>query len=132
MRFLLLFALGYCLHAQTGENVLLVVNRNVPLSRQIADYYRPRRSVPARNVCTIETTSEEEIQWEVYEAQIERPVGDCLKNAGLVDKVLYIVTTMGVPLKVDGPGAGQLAERASVDSELALLRNEAGALAMRR
>ena len=44
-----------------------------------------------------------------------------LKKAGLVDEVLYIVTTMGVPLKVDGPGARQLSERASVDSELALL-----------
>src|ERR1039457_6016319 len=86
MRLLLLFAVGFCLRAQTGENVLLVVNRNVPLSRQIADYYRPRRSVPARNVCTIDTTGEEEIQWRVYEEQIERPIGDCLKNAGLVDR----------------------------------------------
>src|ERR1039458_6531722 len=118
MRFLLLFAVGFCLRAQTGENVLLVVNRNVPLSRQIADYYRPRRSVPARNVCTIDTTGEEEIQWEVYEAQIERPVGDCLKKAGLVDKVLYIVTTMGVPLKVDGPGARPPHARASVGREV--------------
>ena len=121
MRFLLLFALACCLHAQTGENVLLVVNKRVPLSRQIADYYRPRRSVPAKNVCTIDTVGDEEIQWKVYEEQIERPIADCLKNGGLVEKVLYIVTTMGVPLKVDGPGARLLTERASVDSELALL-----------
>jgi uncharacterized protein (TIGR03790 family) len=116
-----LWLVGLSVHAQTGENVLLVVNGNVALSRQIADYYRPRRSVPVKNVCTIETTGDEEIQWNVYEAQIERPIGDCLKKAGLVDKVLYIVTTMGVPLKVDGPGARQLSEHASVDSELTLL-----------
>src|SRR5664279_2963323 len=121
VRFMLLLVLGYCVAAQTGENVLLVVNKNVPLSRQIADYYRPRRSVPVKNVCTIDTTGEEEVQWRVYEEQIERPIGECLKKAGLADQVLYIVTTMGVPLKVDGPGAGQLSERASVDSELALL-----------
>jgi uncharacterized protein (TIGR03790 family) len=116
-----LWLVGLSLHAQTGENVLLVVNRNVALSRQIADYYRPRRSVPVRNVCSIDTTGDEEIQWNAYEVQIERPIGDCLKKAGLVDKVLYIVTTMGVPLKVDGQGARQLSERASVDSELTLL-----------
>jgi uncharacterized protein (TIGR03790 family) len=121
VRFVLLGCLGFCLHAQTGENVLLVVNRNVPISRQIADYYRPRRSVPLKNVCAIDTTGDEEIQWGVYEGQIERPIGECLKNAGLVEKVLYIVTTMGVPLKVDGPGSRQLSEHASVDSELALL-----------
>ena len=121
MRFLLPFVLAYCLAAQTGENVLLVVNGNVPLSRQIADYYRPRRSVPVKNVCTIATTGAEEIPWSVYEDQVERPIGECLKQAGLVEKVLYIVTTMGVPLKVDGPGARQFTERCSVDSELALL-----------
>ena len=121
MRFILLLVLGSCLHAQTGENVLLVVNKNSPISRQIADYYRPRRSVPVRNVRTIDVTSDEEIQWKVYEEQIEKPIGNCLKTAGLVEKVLYIVTTMGVPLKVDGGGSRQLSERASVDSELALL-----------
>jgi len=109
------------LRAQTGENVLLVVNRSDPLSRRIADYYRPRRSVPVKNVCYLSTTSEEEIQWNVYEEQIERPVGDCLKKNGLTENVLYIVTTMGVPLKVDGAGSGTQAEHASVDSELTLL-----------
>jgi uncharacterized protein (TIGR03790 family) len=109
------------LRAQTGENILLVINRNDAVSRQIGGYYGARREVPAGNVCYIESTSDEEISWKVYEEQIERPVGACLRKAGLVEKVLYLVTTLGVPLKVDGPGSGLMAERASVDSELALL-----------
>jgi uncharacterized protein (TIGR03790 family) len=121
MRLIPLLLLGAYLHAQTGENVLLVVNKNVPVSRQIAEYYRPRRSVPVKNVCTIDTTGDEEISWKVYEEQIERPIGECLKQGGLVEKILYIVTTLGVPLKVDGGGSRQLTERASVDSELTLL-----------
>jgi uncharacterized protein (TIGR03790 family) len=121
--FLVLFLLAVVssLHAQTGQNVLLVVNKKSPVSRQIADYYRPRRSVPVPNVCYLDTTPDEEISWQIYQEQIERPVGDCLKKAGLQEKVLYIVTTLGVPLKVDGPGAGVQAEHASVDSELTLL-----------
>jgi uncharacterized protein (TIGR03790 family) len=118
---LFLLAAASIVRAQTGDNVLLVVNQNDPVSRQIADYYRPRRSVPLKNVCYLSTTSEEEISWRVYQDQIERPVGDCLKKAGLQEKALYIVTTMGVPLKVDGGGSGMLAEHASVDSELTLL-----------
>ena len=118
--FLLLAALPR-IHAQTGENVLLVANRNDAVSRQVADYYRPRRSVPAKNVCYLETTSDEEISWDVYVRQIEQPVGECLKKAGLREKVLYIVTTMGVPLKVAGGGSRLTAEYGSVDSELALL-----------
>jgi len=118
--FLLLFA-PVCLRAQTGENILLVVNKNDAVSRQIGEYYRPRRSVPVKNVCYIASTSEEEINWNAYQQQVEQPIGQCLKQAGLVEKVLYIVTTLGVPLKVDGLGSGQLSEHASVDSELALL-----------
>ena len=118
---LLLFAAVPSLRAQTGENVLLVVNRHDPVSGEIADYYRPRRSIPLRNVCYLDTTSAEEITWQTYEEQVERPVGDCLKKAGLQDKVLYIVTTMGVPLKVSGGGSKLMAEYCSVDSELALL-----------
>ena len=117
---LALFA-GSALHSQTGANVLLVVNKNDAVSRQIADYYRPRRAVPQANVCYIETTSVEEIDWHTYETQIEKPVGDCLKKAGLIEKVFYIVTTLGVPLKVEGPGGGLMTERCSVDSELTLL-----------
>ncbi len=125
-RFLLLaISLGAlpqsALLAQSGQNVLLVVNGNDADSRRVAEYYRPRRSIPAQNVCTLATTSAEEISWDVYQRQIEAVVGNCLKNAGLVERVLYIVTTLGVPLKVDGPGAALNTDRCSVDSELALL-----------
>jgi uncharacterized protein (TIGR03790 family) len=118
---LFLLLATWALRAQNGENILLVVNRNDAISRQIGEYYRPRREVPARNVCYIASTGDEEISWRVYQEQIERPIGECLKKAGLVENVLYIVTTLGVPLKVDGPGSGVMAERASVDSELTLL-----------
>lgn len=122
MRFLLLLLAAIPrLYAQTGENILLIVNRNDAVSRQIAEYYRPRRSIPVQNVCYLATTSDEEIKWDIYEQQIERPVGDCLKKAGLQEKVLYLVTTLGVPLKVEGSGSGLTADFASVDSELALL-----------
>ncbi|HEV2447333.1 MAG TPA: TIGR03790 family protein, partial [Candidatus Sulfopaludibacter sp.] len=117
----LLLALASTAIAQTAENVLLVVNGNSPVSRQIADYYRPRRSIPLKNVCRLATVEDEEIVWETYQRQIETPIGECLKKNGLQEKVLYIVTTLGLPLKVDGLGSGTAAEHASVDSELTLL-----------
>lgn len=119
---LLFAALLPGLHAQTGDNVLVVVNRRDPVSALVANYYRPRRVVPARNVCTIDTTTDEEIVWRIYEQEIERPIGDCLKKAGLTEQILYIVLTMGVPLKIDGMGGSiNVADHASVDSELTLL-----------
>ena len=70
------------LGAQTGENVLLVVNRKDPISRQIGDYYKLRRSIPSANVCFLNGTSAEEISWDTYEQQVERPVGECVIKAG--------------------------------------------------
>ena len=110
------------LEAQSAGNVLLVVNRRDPVSQAVADYYAKRRPASARHVCLIETTSEETIGWETYISQIERPIGDCLKREHLEETVLYIVTTMGVPLRIDGmSGSIQKSEQSSVDSELALL-----------
>lgn len=105
-----------------GANILLVVNRTDPASREVAAYYRPRRGIPAANVCYLDLPSIETIYWQTYVERIETPVANCLKKAGLVDKVLYIVTTMGVPLRIDGKGGSlEVSEHSSVDSDLALL-----------
>ena len=72
-------------------------------------------------MCYLDTTSDEEISLAKYRAEVERPIAACLEKKGLREKALYIVTTMGVPLKVDGGGSGWASERFSVDSELALL-----------
>ena len=58
---------------------------------------------------------------DVYEREIEQPIAACLKAGRLTEKVLYIVTTLGVPLKIPGSGSGPTSESASVDSELTLL-----------
>ena len=120
-RLWLVLVFAGAIQAQSGEQVLLVVNRSDPVSRQVADYYRPRRSVPLRNVCYLDATTAEEIDWQTYLGQIERPIAACLEKNGLREKALYIVLTMGTPLKVEGSGSGMAREAASVDSELALL-----------
>lgn len=116
-----LFAALFQLHGQSGDQVLLIVNRSNAASREVADYYRPRRSIPMKNVCFVDATSEEEISWNTYREQIEAPIAEYLKKNGLQEKILYIVLTTGVPLKVQGAGGGMTAEYGSVDSELALL-----------
>ena len=105
---------------QVPENVLVVENRSSAVSRTIGAYYARRRAIPSANVCRIEAPESEEIGRWVYDNQVERGVRECLEQGRLVEKVLYIVTTMGVPLKIVGSG-GRSATGAAVDSELALL-----------
>jgi uncharacterized protein (TIGR03790 family) len=119
--FLLLLVSLPAARAQTAENVLLVVNQSSEISRHIADYYGARRHIPAANICKLRATTEETIEWATYVAQIETPVRECLQKAKLTEKILYIVTTLDVPLRISGSSGGPDAENSAVDSELTLL-----------
>lgn len=110
--------------AQGPASVLLVINNKSPVSKSIAEYYQIRRHIPSSNLCRIEASTEETIPREAYRTQIWQPVVQCLQSRGLTDRILYIVTTLGVPLRVAGKATGQAADGAAVDSELALLYSD--------
>lgn len=110
--------------AQDASNVLLVVNDNSPLSRDIGDYYARRRGVPLENVCHIEASAKETILRPAYD-QIAGAVAGCLRKGRLTEQILYIVTTAGVPLRVSTQtGSAMSVDGASVDSELTLLYSD--------
>jgi uncharacterized protein (TIGR03790 family) len=129
-RFLLLFVSLFfvvTLGAQTADQVLVVINRQSPESRAIGEYYLRKRHVPPANLCAIDTKPEETIGRDVYNSQIEAPVGVFLKKHDLREKILYIVLTKGVPLRIVGNSDDRLRDPgASVDSELTLLYQRLG------
>lgn len=106
--------------AQSPQNVLVVVNQASPASRRIGEYYLRKRGIPRANLCTLDVTAEETITRDIYDKGIAAPVAAFLKSRRLQDKVLYLVTTLGVPLRITG-SAGMDGDQAAVDSELALL-----------
>jgi uncharacterized protein (TIGR03790 family) len=106
---------------QTAANVLVVVNKRSTVSQRIGQYYVHKREIPLTNVCRIDTEEKETVGRDIYTREIEKPIGGCLEKGGLRESVLYIVTTLGVPLRVNGPDNGMQSEIASVDSELTLL-----------
>jgi uncharacterized protein (TIGR03790 family) len=106
--------------AQSAENVAVVANDNSPESQHIAEYYARTRGLPASNVLRIQTTAEETIERDAYVKTIEQPLGVAIRRAGLQDRLLYLVLTKGVPLRIAGT-TGVNGTLASVDSELTLL-----------
>jgi uncharacterized protein (TIGR03790 family) len=105
---------------QTAANVAVVINELSPESRQVGEYYIKARDIPATNVIRIRTTAEESISQVAFGASIQAPIAAALQRANLVDRVLYIVLTKGIPLRVLGT-AGAEGTVSSVDSELTLL-----------
>jgi len=105
---------------QTGENVAVVINEASPDSVKIGEYYVKARGIPASNVIRLKTTTEESIQLAEFAGAIQAPIRAALLKGNLVDRVLYIVLTKGLPLRVLGT-AGPEGTVSSVDSELTLL-----------
>lgn len=117
------FVVGAVALGQTAANVLVVVNESSPLSQRIGEYYVLKRHVPLANVCRLNDKADEEISRADFDKQIAATVADCLRGKHLVEQILYIVTTAGVPLKIAG-SSGQNTDAASVDSELTLLYSD--------
>ena len=121
-----LFAMGLfvlaaaSVEAQSGANVLVVQNRLSQDSQQIAARYAEARSIPAANIVTVELPLVEEIERRAFDVLIEGPVSEWFTRNNAQDRILYIVLTKGIPLRIRGSG-GVNGTVASVDSELTLL-----------
>jgi uncharacterized protein (TIGR03790 family) len=112
--------LGAAALGQGPENVLLVVNRSSAVSREIASYYLEKRRIPAANVCALDVVEDETVSRGVYDQAIAAPLAACIKSRHLEEKIQYLATTLGLPLRITG-SSGKEGDQASVDSELTLL-----------
>jgi uncharacterized protein (TIGR03790 family) len=111
--------------AHGPEHVLVVANANSRDSLAIAHHYVARRGISPAQLVTLECPTDETIHREVFDHQIHWPLLRHIRRNGLTDQIRFIVTTKGVPLRIDDLGeGGEMARSASVDSELTLLRWE--------
>ena len=106
--------------AQSAENVAVVINDNSPDSQRVGQAYASARSIPDSNIFHLRTALTENVDRAIYNQTIEGPLLQAILRARLQDRILYLVLTKGVPLRVDGT-TGKDATIASVDSELTLL-----------
>jgi uncharacterized protein (TIGR03790 family) len=120
-------AFGLCLLG-SGEalalgpaDVYVIVNKNVPASKVVADYYCAKRGVPKKNVITLSLTANDDISRASYEENVVRPLRALLKEKR--DKVKVLVTTYGVPLRVgrDDPTPAEQKELDKLAPELKAL-----------
>jgi uncharacterized protein (TIGR03790 family) len=89
------FVIGLTPTARALEpaDVWLVVNKNVPESRQVADHYIAKRGVPKGNVITLDLPAGENISRADYDARLAGPLRDALKDHK--DRARVLLTTFG-------------------------------------
>lgn len=123
--FCILFLLTKNLSAQEEPaKVLIIVNTNELQSLEIAEYYRQARNIPRENVCYLRCSTKETIGRDEFVKDIFHPIKSFLEENNLEDKISYIVTTTGIPLKIrqkGEKGAASTENYSAVDSDLALL-----------
>jgi uncharacterized protein (TIGR03790 family) len=106
--------------AQTADNVLVVINTASPASIAVGEYYVKARHVSDTHVVRLSTSTAELIERAEYQRTIETPIATWLARHSLQDRILYVVLTKGVPLRINGT-TGREGTASSVDSELTLL-----------
>ena len=120
-KILILFLfLGTPLYAQTAENVLVVMNEASPVSLDIGLYYAQKRGIPQSNLLRLKISAGESITREDFDRQINSPIAAWLQRNFAQDRILYIVLTKGIPIRINGT-SGKDGTVCSVDSELTLL-----------
>jgi len=115
--------------AQTGNNILLVSNALSQPSSEIAEYYAGRRSIPSTQILRVSAPVADEISRRDFERSIEAPIARWLAEHAAHDRILYIVLTKDIPLRIAGT-SGATGSMASVDSELTLLYRRLAGIAV--
>jgi uncharacterized protein (TIGR03790 family) len=115
-----LLALAGSAHAQSPENVLLVINDTSPVSVRIGEYYARKRAIPQDAIVHLKVEPKDDIAPADFSRLIQAPIVKWLAEHNGHDRILYIVLTKGIPLRVAGT-SGRTGTGASVDSELVLL-----------
>ena len=106
-------------------NVFLLVNKNVPESRQVAEHYCHRRGVPEKNVIPLDLPAGEDISRKDYNERLVGPLRAALKDLRTEARVL--VSVYGVPLRVgpQEPSPEEKAQLAELLPRLTRLEEEA-------
>ncbi|MCD6383865.1 MAG: TIGR03790 family protein, partial [Thermoplasmata archaeon] len=99
------------------DDVVVVYNVNSEVSRAIMENFTRRRGIPSDRVIGVDVPVRETIDRNTFNT-LRTQVEGALKERNLTERIDYIVTTKGVPLRVWGPGSSG---SASVDAELALI-----------
>jgi uncharacterized protein (TIGR03790 family) len=103
------------------DDVLVIINSNSSISDQVGTYFASSHNIPAPNIVRISVSTNEEIDSLEFNS-LRSQVENYLTSTNLVDKINYIVTTKGVPLKVNrGNIPSQSSPSSSVESELTLI-----------
>jgi uncharacterized protein (TIGR03790 family) len=82
------------------EEILCIVNKNLPESQKLAADYCRLRHVPTTQVVALDLPNDEEMPFETYEAGVVGPVRQYMTDNHLRERIKCLLTFYGVPFRV--------------------------------
>jgi len=92
------FFLTTPVQALEGKDVFLLVNKNVPASKEVALHYCQKRGVPVDQIITLDLPKTEDISRKEYNEKLVTPLREALKDK----RAKVLLSCYGVPLRVGG------------------------------
>lgn len=103
------------------DDVLVIINNNSNISDSVGRYFAIMRNIPEINLLRINAPITEEIDSVTFNS-IRSQIENYIIQNNLINKINYIVTTKGVPLKVNrGNTLSITSPSSSLESELTLI-----------
>jgi len=96
----LILSLAQSALALAPENLLLIVNKNVPEGQKLAEYYSRARHVPDGRILSLDLPSVDEVSFDQYETVVVPSVRKFIRDNALQSRITCLVTFYGVPLRI--------------------------------
>ncbi|MDA8376601.1 MAG: TIGR03790 family protein [Planctomycetia bacterium] len=108
--------------ALTPNQVAVIINGNIPGSWQVGRYYLKARHIPATHLIVLNLTNHNvnDIPAPYYTLRIANAIKEILRERHLAKQITCLVTTYGIPLRVEPemPQPEQMRELARVQIDL--------------
>jgi hypothetical protein len=99
-------------HAVGPDDVFILTNKNVPESRELAEYYCQKRGVPRDHILAFDLPAGEDVSRATYNERLLTPLREKLKDKK--DQAKVLLSMYGIPLRV-GPSEPGAEEKAELD-----------------
>lgn len=115
---LCLLTLPEVLSAIEPGEVVLVANRNMPQSKEVAAFYSHKRGIPQENVLYFDLPTGEDINFLSYQSNLVLPLRAALRDRK--DHIKVVLCIYGVPLRVGAelPSNSEMAESKKLGADL--------------
>ena len=107
--FVILIGLFFCAIAAALEpnEILVIVNKDIPASEELGQYYCQRRNIPKENILALSlgNTLADSISRDDYDKNIAEPVRKRIEEQTSIQPIRCLLTTYGIPYKVGPRGS---------------------------